>query len=1017
MNMVLAEEKKETLTQARQTFIKETLMQRYGVFSDMKSIYPGNKANIDDQQLSLILKNTRFLKIDEIAYDDEYPKREAFENIITSVKNSGDYNFVYFIDGGSSGVNLYLGVTKNISKDFEKSDLSANDYSEILHSSISGNFSGTVFSKKGGRSNILNESQMNEEVFEKIQTAKRFSMITGVPSISEKDEQNNSKINFQGIDRLINSMYEASSWQILIICEPVSYEEVLNFKNYFYREYDKLFPLLKISSQTSIQESQQISRQVGVSKTENTTKGVSESKTKGESHSESYGESSDGTSFSETRGTSDSISEGVSTNESESTGMTSGKSLAGTIEIINKEVAEIIDFCDKHLKERINYALNKSFFKTSIYTFGQNKADLQRLNNNITSIFQGDKSSYSPMRAISLELKNEKENKERLKKISSLQTLNTDFAEGNSIIPLINSNPSESGSISLATFLTPKEISIIAGFPTKEVSGIGLSEGVDFGINIDNSNSGGICLGYVLSRGKELKENKIHISREHLNKHIFVAGVTGSGKTTTCQKILLESRLPWIVIEPAKTEYRILKEHDPSIEIYTLGAEDVSPFRINPFELIKGEKLSSHIDMLKAAFNASFPMEAAMPQLVEEAIHRCYERYGWDSETTKNKYSENPWDENGKYWCTMSDFLIELENVCTDKKFSLELQGNYIGSLVARFKSFTAGAKGRLLNCKKSFDFKEIITKKVVFELDELKDPSEKSFLMSLILLNISQAIKIKHLEDTNYRHITLIEEAHRLLSRTASGENNPKRLGIEIFCDMIAEVRKYGESLIISDQIPSKLVSDVIKNTNTKIIHKLFAKDDKETIANTMLLNEKQLDYLSRMKTGEAVIFTQDFNKSINIRIEKVTDTGGIQLSDEKIKESAKDIFQKNINVFIPWADINNCGREKAEKYYENKSERKKWFKDFNEIIDKFSKNDSFLEELKKLFSNIGEDKDLFIKEYIFLSYCGLSSFKECSSTITKMFDCIDGNFKDIQERERSKDLADSLIKKWRKS
>lgn len=52
--------------------------------------------------------------------------------------------------------------------------------------------------------------------------------------------------------------------------------------------------------------------------------------------------------------------------------------------------------------------------------------------------------------------------------------------------------------------------------------------------------------------------------------HVFVTGVTGSGKTTTCHHLLRESMLPFLVIEPAKTEYRmLLEEYDDLLVLDT----------------------------------------------------------------------------------------------------------------------------------------------------------------------------------------------------------------------------------------------------------------------------------------------------------------------------------------------------------------------------------------------------------------------------------------------------------------
>jgi len=404
-----------------------------------------------------------------------------------------------------------------------------------------------------------------------------------------------------------------------------------------------------------------------------------------------------------------------------------------------------------------------------------------------------------------------------------------------------------------------------------------------------------------LQRGREVKEKKVFLDNNHLNKHIFIGGVTGSGKTNTCQKLLLESNLPFLVIEPAKTEYRNLlncfKKHD--IEVFTIGS-NTKPFRFNPFELLEKESITSHIDMLKSTFIAAFPMEAAMPYLIEEALYRTYETYGWDVVSNKNNECIDPWNENGLYWPTFSDFLIIIEKIITEKKFGPELEANYKGALISRFKNFTIGSKGEMLNCRVSVDLNELMSKKVILELECLKDPREKAMMMGFILSRIGEIVKSKHVLNKEYKHITLIEEAHRLLAKHDYGDGGSKKSGIQVFTDMLAEIRKYGESFIIVDQIPNKLTSEVLKNTGTKIIHRLFAEDDKNAVGSTMSLNDEQKQYLSYLGTGETIMFTQDWSKPINTQINKV-EISSVDISDAELHKQHNLTLYKNLRTYYP--------------------------------------------------------------------------------------------------------------------
>jgi DNA helicase HerA-like ATPase len=105
-----------------------------------------------------------------------------------------------------------------------------------------------------------------------------------------------------------------------------------------------------------------------------------------------------------------------------------------------------------------------------------------------------------------------------------------------------------------------------------------------------------------------------------------------------------------------------------------------------------------------------------------------------------------------------------------------------------------------------------MLDKKVVIELEDLRDEQDKCLMMGLLIGRVAEAVKQRHKKDHSFQHLTLLEEAHRLLSKPQGGEDSSKRLGVELFANLLAEVRKYGEGLIIADQIPNKLTPEVLK-------------------------------------------------------------------------------------------------------------------------------------------------------------------------------------------------------------
>ena len=214
------------------------------------------------------------------------------------------------------------------------------------------------------------------------------------------------------------------------------------------------------------------------------------------------------------------------------------------------------------------------------------------------------------------------------------------------------------------------------------------------------------------------------------------------------------------------------------------------------------------------------------------------------------------------------------------------MQSEYLGSLVSRLSNLTVGAKGRMLNCDRSIDFSYLADHNVILELEDLKNPEDKSLFMGFILSRLSAVIKNKHKQNPDYKHVTLVEESHRLLSKVEYGDSGSKKTSVETFTDLLAEVRKYGEGLIIVDQIPNKLAPDVLKNTNTKIVHRIFARDDKEAIGDTMMMDDKQKEFLSSLPIGHTIIFAENTDRPIHVAIEATSNTNEAEISDEVVRE-----------------------------------------------------------------------------------------------------------------------------------
>lgn len=852
-------------------------------------------AQIQSLKNNINLKDISLFHIEELTFEEDSPRREAFENVISTIRIDGII-FVYLLIGDKNGVSFYFGISKDLSYENEL-ELDVDDIGKILKSSIEGNFRG---------SKVVEVKKEKKEILNKLDSMQRFAKVEGVPSINKDTE------GFQGVDRLVDVMM-GDEFILLVLADPLTYKEVENIESSLYNIYNKLSPLAKFSLQESNGETNTkgggntknysktdgASDSIAMGTTKGTSTGTSESKSSNGSSSSSSSSSNSGGSESssntKTKGTSISETMGTSDTTNDSKAINTG--ISKSREFSNKVANEWLSYIDEILLKRIDYGRSKGIFNSSIYLMTSEKGISTKLGNTIKSLFSGSEDNKAPLHLEYIENKNE------IKFIKNFQIplskISLDKNHHQARMLLSKNSTKE------ASWLSTSELSVIATLPQKEVVGLALKEEIEFGLNVKkelvSDSDENIFLGNLVQSGKIL-DIKINLKKDNLDKHIFIAGVTGSGKTTTCQRILESANMPFMVIEPAKTEYRVMLNKRDDLLIFTLGDDRVAPFRLNPFEFFPHESISSRVDMIKANIEAAFDMEAAIPQIIEAALYSSYEEYGWDIATSKNLKYEDAFADGVFAFPTLSDLIKQTEIVVEKQGFDERLKKDYIGSIKARLQGLIVGSKGFMLNTHRSIDFMDLIEKNVILELDEIKNGGEKSLIMGFVLININEALKSKHEEykknNKKFRHITLIEEAHRLLSKYSPGDSPNKKLGVETFADMLAEVRKYGESLIIVDQIPNKLTPEVLKNTNTKIVHKIFAQDDKEAIGNTMALNDDQKRFLSNLEMGRVIIFNQDFAKPIQVQIkqlESVSTTTSEDISKEDIRKIVLSYYQKH--------------------------------------------------------------------------------------------------------------------------
>ncbi|MEW1640261.1 ATP-binding protein [Streptomyces sp. NPDC093801] len=435
-------------------------------------------------------------------------------------------------------------------------------------------------------------------------------------------------------------------------------------------------------------------------------------------------------------------------------------------------------------------------------------------------------------------------------------------------------------------FLGSSELlAALARPPAQEIPGVRFALRPEFDVTPETSaraaqpGAAPIRLGTVLDRNRG-PVGALDLARSTLNRHTFVCGATGGGKSQTVRGLLeaaARERLPWLVVEPAKAEYRFMSarlgdEHE--VIVIKPGDRDALPAGLNPLEpsvFADGERfpLQTHLDMVRALFLASFDPQEPFPQVLSAALTRCYEDLGWDLTLGEPRFAGTE-----PRYPTLEDLEHTALRIVAEIGYGKEITDNVQGFIKIRLASLRLGTTGRFLEGGHPIDFGELLKRNVVFEIEDVGDDKDKAFLMGTILIRLIEYLRMEQRTTRRIafplRHITVFEEAHRLLRR--SEEGGASAHAVEMFAGLLAEIRAYGEGLVIADQIPSKLVPDVIKNTAAKVVHRLPAQDDREAVGATMNITEAQSEYLVTLKPGEAAVFTDGMDYPLLVRMEDGT-------------------------------------------------------------------------------------------------------------------------------------------------
>ena len=825
--------------------------------------------------------HVRFFDITQIVLNKNENMRDKLVTVFNAVGSAGA-SLLMLAHGDEKSVSIKFGVKSN-----DRNALGS--YYDILKNSLKGNFPGTKIEP------VLKE-KLDTEVFSAFPNNCYVASVTDVSGKRSEEEAKDRQF-VQGIEKLIDTM-RGKSYSMLLIADPVSLIDLNASRKALENLYSTLTPFSGSQMTFGVNETESVSSSIshGTTKTISHSIANSVSHTTGTSDSVSVGAhvgmsipftpiqvggftaNTHGNSQSDTEG--NTITNGKTTgkNKSVTKGKQSSKGTNQSLQITfeNHTIKQLLKKIDKTL-ERYDNCGDVGMWNCAMYCIAENSYDAQMAANVYHSIIRGKNSSL------------ENGGVTVWKDDNSIKCI-TDSLK-NMRHPLLNVNNLQ---ITPGTLISSAELAIQAGLPNHSVPGIPVIECAEFGRvvshydekKITGNENYSINLGQVWHMNQE-EQLPVVLNPDYLTSHTFITGSTGSGKSNTIYKMLSKIRkiAKFLVIEPAKGEYKNIFGNS-NVAVYGTNPDLMPLLRINPFSFPRHIHILEHLNRLIEIFNVCWPMYAAMPAVLKEAVEKSYEDCGWNLTESTNVYGNN-------YYPSFADVTRNIRTIIDSSEYDAENKGAYKGSLITRLKSLTNGINGLIFTTEEISD-SELFDKNVIVDLSRVGSTETKSLIMGLLVLKLQEYRMNSGKMNDSLRHVTVLEEAHNLLKRTSTEQSldsgNLLGKSVEMLANAIAEMRTYGEGFIIADQAPALLDMSVIRNTNTKIIMRLPDQNDRELVGKAASLNDDQITELSKLPCGVAAVYQNDWIEPVLCKVARYKYDGKPYQYKKTVEKSCKD-------------------------------------------------------------------------------------------------------------------------------
>lgn len=851
-------------------------------------------ARLNDMQIAALpdlvpaeedfVDNVRLYHITEMVYQKGESVTDKFTTIYNTLSIYRDSVFI-LMDSDGKKTDFYLGVRNN--EENEAIKRSTVTLGDTLRSTLIGHFPGAKLHHEDRKKIVSLSDQILHQ--------KNVVSVSVVGSNKIQDMQTNEKF-VQGLEKLALAM-QGRKYMGIILAENQSPQMIQQLRKNYQDLYTSLSSYQKI--QFSSGDSKSVSKSKSFSEMDGKQKasmiagaavsliGIGAGASLSPEPNAMLSWSMLGgqiagqlNTFMSALAPNEQISESTSTNTSTTTE--------------NKEVSELLQSIDDSLK-RIDEFDSYGMWNIASYFLSDDMSSAEIAASNYRSLMNGDHSG----RELSAINSWRSDDAQAADHFSDLTMYLSRFLHPRFIYVDSEINPVLTDA---TTSISGKELGLHMGLPRATVSGLPVIEHAEFAKEVvayrlfDRDRvvrpEDRMMLGKVFDLG-QITSKVVELENKSLNMHTFITGSTGSGKSNTVYQMLNElyqDKIPFLVIEPAKGEYKDVFGHFKDVNVYSTNPKIAELIHLNPFMFPDSIHVLEHVDGLVEIFNVCWPMYDAMSAFLKDAILRSYETLGWDLGASAFEGEEIRYPD--------FEILMEQLNELIDQSdYDAEVKSNYRGALITRIRSLTVGLN-KMIFSEKQTAYEKLFDQNCVLDISRVKSSETKALLMGLMVYILNEyRVDRKTQSNRGLNHVTVLEEAHHLLKNTSGTESDLIGKSVEMLTQTIAEIRTYGEGFIIVDQSPSSVDISAIKNTNTKIVLRTPEANDREAVGRSMGLTPDQVNEIAKLPSGVAAVYQNDWVNPVLTLINKADITEQLYVAPNieiRTKKTARTMLIK---------------------------------------------------------------------------------------------------------------------------